>query len=610
MQADNINCNTCDYNILDSQRSVTCTACHNHYHLKKSCLRLDNLDLKTFNNVNNFKCYQCLEFDLPFNSLSEEDFQINSTNVNEINRNLNELNRLTDLIFNPFQTQEEDSKNNDVDRLINPELNCQDINVNSITNYYSTLEFNDKLNANNITNTDLSLLHLNVRSMRNKFDSILNYLNSLAHDFSVIALTETWLNDNDDETFQLPGYNLTQLNRNNKNGGGICVFTKENLKIKPRTDLTIENDSKNIESLFIEIINENYKNVIIGTIYRPPNNKFRDFECDLKDILSKLDKKNKPCYIMGDFNIDLLKYNKCNFSNQFFNQFSSSGYRPLITRPTRITSSSATLIDNIFTNNLLGIENLNGVLINDISDHLPIFSITKYNALDKSKTPASSKFISRLITQSSLDSFTDKLKKIDWITTIQENDPTKSLQAFLKILCELYDKYFPVKISKRSNIKRLNNSWISKGLKKSSKTKERLYKKFLKCPTKSNEEKYKTYRNKLNHLVRIAKKKYYNNKFFEAKNDIKSTWQTINELIGKKRSNKTLPTSFINENDTIDNPKIIAQKFNEFFVNVGPNLAAKFNNSNKFEIFLKGDYMNSIFLHNTSYNEIIKVINK
>ena len=58
---------------------------------------------------------------------------------------------------------------------------------------------------------------------------------------------------------------------------------------------------------------------------------------DLKTILTKLDKCNKPCYIMGDFNIDLLKYNYCNFSTEFFNQFSSSGYTPLISKSTRIT---------------------------------------------------------------------------------------------------------------------------------------------------------------------------------------------------------------------------------------------------------------------------------
>ena len=75
---------------------------------------------------------------------------------------------------------------------------------------------------------------------------------------------------------------------------------------------------------------------------------------------------------MGDFNINLLKYDCCNFANHFFKQLSSSGYMLLITKPTRITKSTATLIDNIFTNNLSRTEQSSGILINDISDHLPI----------------------------------------------------------------------------------------------------------------------------------------------------------------------------------------------------------------------------------------------
>ena len=65
-----------------------------------------------------------------------------------------------------------------------------------------------------------------------------------------------------------------------------------------------EDNTGDIESLFIEMINEKSKNIIIGTIYRPPNNRFNEFENDLETILGKVDKGDKPCYIMGDLNID------------------------------------------------------------------------------------------------------------------------------------------------------------------------------------------------------------------------------------------------------------------------------------------------------------------
>ena len=74
---------------------------------------------------------------------------------------------------------------------------------------------------------------------------------------------------------------------------------------------------------------------------------------------------------MGDFNIDLLKYKCCKYLNNVFNQFSSSGYMHFITKATRITKSTATLIDNIFTNNANKTGHQSGILLIDISDHLP-----------------------------------------------------------------------------------------------------------------------------------------------------------------------------------------------------------------------------------------------
>ena len=75
---------------------------------------------------------------------------------------------------------------------------------------------------------------------------------------------------------------------------------------------------------------------------------------------------------MGDFNVDLLKCNDDNFSQDFFDSLLSSSFIPLITRPTRLSSHSCTLIDNIFSN--VDKETESGVILSDISDHYPIFA--------------------------------------------------------------------------------------------------------------------------------------------------------------------------------------------------------------------------------------------
>ena len=166
---------------------------------------------------------------------------------------------------------------------------------------------------------------------------------------------------------------------------------------------------------------------------------------------------------MGDFNIDLLKYNYCNFSTEFFHQFSSSSYTPLITKPTRITKSTATLIDNIFTNNLSKMEHLNGILLNDISDHFPIFTITEHELQNCPKTLKIDDCTTRIITKKSPEAFCCEIENCDWQSTLSKNNPTESYTTFIKDFFELYDKFFPMKKYKS---KRSNNLWISKGLKK------------------------------------------------------------------------------------------------------------------------------------------------
>ena len=77
---------------------------------------------------------------------------------------------------------------------------------------------------------------------------------------------------------------------------------------------------------------------------------------------------------MGDFNLDLLNADLHSGTNEFINALFSHFLYPLISRPTQLTSYSATLIDNIFTNNISALCD-NGLIINDLSDHLPIFTL-------------------------------------------------------------------------------------------------------------------------------------------------------------------------------------------------------------------------------------------
>ena len=72
----------------------------------------------------------------------------------------------------------------------------------------------------------------------------------------------------------------------------------------------------------------------------------------LNKLLDKVSKENKTIFLLGDFNVDLLKYESHPPTNEFLDSLSSNMFLPYILLPTRVTSHSKTLIDNIFSNHV------------------------------------------------------------------------------------------------------------------------------------------------------------------------------------------------------------------------------------------------------------------
>ena len=154
----------------------------------------------------------------------------------------------------------------------------------------------------------------------------------------------------------------------------------------------------------------------------------------------------------------------------------------------------------------------------------------------------------------------------------------------------------------------LRKPWITKGLLKSVRKKNLLYKRFLVNPTSYREKTYKSYKNKLTHSLRIAKHLYYNKKLDEYKSNAKSTWKLLNELINKKEMKCNLPSIFKSNEEDIFNPTHIANRFCEYFTNIGPNLAKSIPASDKSRrSFLNGCFINSIFLQSASEQEVTEI---
>ena len=123
---------------------------------------------------------------------------------------------------------------------------------------------------------------------------------------------------------------------------------------------------------------------------------------------------------MGDWNLNLINHLCHKVTSDFLDLLYSRMFFPLITRPTRITANKASLIDNIFTNDPL-CPSINGLFLNDISDHLPIFSLV----LNNHSTGDRDKYvIFREKNAHSLNAFKDDLGKINWAELPGLDDPS------------------------------------------------------------------------------------------------------------------------------------------------------------------------------------------
>jgi hypothetical protein len=280
---------------------------------------------------------------------------------------------------------------------------------------------------------------------------------------------------------------------------------------------------------------------------------------------------------------------------------------PLIDLPTRVKTKSASLIDHIFTN-ILDVKLSPGVLFNDITDHFPTFTLINKHNNKHNKNKENTHFIKRNINKTTIESFKAELNLLDWNDIIQTPCANDSYNKFINIFTKLYDKHFP-KITKKINKRQQSKPWITSGIIKSIKTRNTLYKTFLKHPNDTNKTKYIKYRNKLTQLIKISNKNYYTNKFNLYKSNIKYTWNTINSVLGK--SSKPPNPSYFHDGPTkLSDPGCISNRFNKFFAEIGPKLASQIQSNSSFSDFLNDPQPNTIFLHPTHEAEICDIVNK
>ena len=334
----------------------------------------------------------------------------------------------------------------------------------------------------------------------------------------------------------------------------------------------------------------------------------------MSPLLEKLSFENKNITLLGDFNINLLNHDQDNLTSEFINLITTGSLLPTITKPTRVTSRSKTLIDNIFINDTS--DNLvSGNITTSISDHMAQFLLktTTYPAMPK-KSPLVYK---RNYKNFSKEHFLLDILEVNWDAHLfsQHNDVNDAIQKFCDIINTLLDRHAPLKRVPRKNQANKLKPWITMGLITSINKKHFLYKKLIITKDHILREillnSFKNYRNLLTSLVRKSKTNYFKQYFEENKKNLKSVWNGIKSIINTSK-NTNGPPSMLNINSkTITDPNLIADSFNSYFGTIAQKIKNNIKQSNKcFSDFLNSPNTKSFFISPTNKDEVSDTIKK
>ena len=461
----------------------------------------------------------------------------------------------------------------------------------------------------NWTIDDFIILNINIRGLYSKLGD-LNRLIERIHrsgaEPTVITISETWLNQHS-PSFDVPGYKLFRTDRLHKKGGGVAVLVSSRLTSREIQDL--ETDATVVESCIVEIKGNKHP-IIVTSMYRPPNTDSKLFLEQYKKLITKL-KKISPEIIVGlDHNLDFLKSDQHRLTNDFINLILDCQQIPTITRPTRIASHSATLIDNIIVNQSHSEKISSLILIDDTSDHLPCLTVLHDLIPTKNK-----KLKIKTRSLKHLYRVHEELSKSDWSQLEVETDVDTQTGIFQQRLSDLLDAHCP-EVEMEINYKKLRREpWLTKGIMNSIKKCKLLYKKAISLNQDNcdNIGKYKEYNRILMKTKRLAKTTYYIARCTEFRNNTKYLWRTINNIIGKMNNKCELIDHIKVDNIRCYSSQLIANEFGNFFSSIGKRYADKIPASKyKREHYLGKieSQVKSIYLEPMTMNEITRLIDK
>ena len=321
----------------------------------------------------------------------------------------------------------------------------------------------------------------------------------------------------------------------------------------------------------------------------------------------KITKEKKECYLSGDFNIDLLKYETNNKYCDFLNNITSYGFLPYILQPIRLSDENATVIDNIYGNNFEQ-ESISGNILIQFADHLSQF-LSINREINKTKP---NKIFKRDFSKFDEQLFIDDISIQNWNAN-NFTDTNSKFNYFLWRVEDCVERHAPIKKLNKKQLKSSQKPWITNDIIKLIGHRDRLFRQKKDNPINQRIKRaYNLFRNRTTREIKKAKKKYYKGYFNNNLNNMKKTWKGIKQIINLNNVTGPQISQLSYEGKTINSNKSMANAFNDLFTKIGPKLDEKIPICNKpggISHYLNDRISQSFLFSPTTPQEIIDIIN-
>lgn len=334
----------------------------------------------------------------------------------------------------------------------------------------------------------------------------------------VVYITESHITKDIEETeFCIKGYSAIVCYSNSRHTGGTLLYIRKGYKFK-----VVFNDSVDYSFWSLGVTLQIKKeDLLVGAIYRSPSGSSHDFLEYLEEQLNNDVLGQRKVVLMGDLNIDFLVNDRD--SRKLKRIIHSAGFKQIVTKATRITERSATLIDHIITNVFTLVEIPRN--FPKISDH----DIIGVNIKIEDKKQTSKNTFTRNLSEQNIQNIVGDLIGEAWNYTSTDVDVV--YYDFIKILQKTFDKW----ASPKKNEENYEHRWITRIVRDAQHARDEAYRRYQFTRVDADWHDYKIKRNRVTSVMRKEKTKYYQQNIENCRGNGKKMWKTLKELVGNKK---------------------------------------------------------------------------